>query len=128
MARTLLLLLPIVAFGCSNKLSGSISLSEGKFVPTSCQNMARIGQRGVELADDESRRLRLIELPDGSADAYWFEGSSGKGKKLSDCVTLSVQDQKSTVNKVRNVMGKAELDCHRGDDELTGTVTFENCH
>ena len=126
--RALLLLLPIVAFGCSNELSGSISLSEGKFVPTSCQNLVRIGQRGVELEDDKSRRVRLIELPDGSADAIWFEGSSGKGKKFSDCVTLSVRDQKSTVNKVKNVMGEAELDCQKGDDELSGKVTFENCH
>ncbi len=126
--RALLLLLPVVAFGCSTKLSGSISLSEGKFVPTSCQSMARIGQRGVELEDDKGRRVRLIELPDGSADAFWFEGSSGKGKKFGDCVTLSVKDQNSTVNKVKNVMGKAELDCHKGDNELTGTVTFENCH
>jgi len=29
---------------------------------------------------------------------------------------------------VKNVMGRAKLDCSKDDDALSGSVTFENCH
>lgn len=119
--------LAVVAIGCSNKLSGSLDINGNTFTPTSCENLQRIGQRGVELHDDAYKKIRIVERPDGSADVYWF-ASSGKGTKIADCATLTVRDQNSTVNKVKNIMGTAKLDCSKGDDEIKGNVTFENCH
>lgn len=118
----------VLLAGCSNKLSGSLEHGGEAFTPTSCENLARVSQRGVELIDARNHRVRIVERVDGSADAYWFEEAGGKGTKFSDCATLTIKDQSSTVNKMRNVMGKAKLDCRKGDNELTGTVTFENCH
>ncbi len=128
MVRRLLPLLAVALLGCSNKLTGSLDVGGKTFTPTSCSNMQRIGQSGVELSDEGGRRVRIIERADGGADVFWFTSSSGKGTKFGDCATLTIRPQNSSVNKVTNVMGKAKVDCHKGDDEVSGTVTFENCH
>lgn len=128
MVRRFLLLAGVLVVGCSNKLTGELTYKGKSFVPIRCSNMQRIGQRGVELEDASYRRVRIIERPDGGADAYWFSDSSGKGIKFGDCAKLTLNEQNSSVNKVHNVMGKVKLECEKSDDELTGTVTFENCH
>lgn len=121
-------LLAVLVLGCTNKLTGSVEVDGKTFKPTACYNMQRIGQSGVELEDDSSHRIRVIERPDGGADVFYFTSSSGKGQKFGDCATLTLKGQNSTVNKVKNVMGKVKFDCHKDDEEISGSVTFENCH
>lgn len=128
MTRRLIVLLFVTVCGCSNKLTGSLEINGKSFTPTACENLVRIGQRGVELRDESSRKVRLIERPDGGADVYWFPSGSGKGTKYADCATLTLETQSSKINNVKNIKGKAKLDCSKDDDGLSGSVTFENCH
>jgi hypothetical protein len=123
-----LLLTAIIALGCSNKISGSLEVKGKTFKPTGCNNLARMSLRGVELEDEGYRRVRVVERADGGADVYWMGTSTEKGEKFKDCATLSLKNQNSSVNKVTNVMGSVKLDCHKDDEEITGSVTFENCH
>jgi len=70
----------ITLCGCSNKLSGSLEINGKSFTPTACENLVRIGQRGVELRGESSRKVRLIERPDGGADVYWVPRGSGRAR------------------------------------------------
>jgi hypothetical protein len=56
------------------------------------------------------------------------DGEKLVGKDLGACGSLEIEDQNSTVNDVKNVEGKATLDCAADGVAVKGSVTFENCH
>jgi hypothetical protein len=95
----------------------------------SCRNGAVYGFRGVELSGSNGIRLRLGLLPTGAAGVIVMPKGETVGKELGvECGTLQLSDQNSTVNDVKNVQGKAVLDCEGHGFKVKGEVSFENCH
>jgi len=121
LVRTALLLLLVA---CSNKLSGELTVDGTPFTLSSCRSGKVYNVVGVELVAEDGRKLRLGVRPDGQAEAFVLAAGAPTGDSLGPCGALTVSDQNSTVNGVRNVQGSATLDCSR----VKGKLTFENCH
>jgi hypothetical protein len=114
---------------CSNKLGGSVEVNGEKLTFSSCRSGAVYGFRGVELSAQNGMRLRLGVLPTGAAGVIVMPKDEAVGTELRvGCGSLSISDQNSTVNDVKNVQGKAVLDCEAEGWKIKGEVSFENCH
>ncbi|KAB2898523.1 MAG: hypothetical protein F9K40_11325 [Kofleriaceae bacterium] len=114
---------------CSNKLSGTVEVNGEKVGFNSCRNGIIHGFRGVELSASNGMRLRLGVTPTGKMGVIVFPKDAAVGTELGiECGSLSLSDQNSTVNDVKNVQGKAVLDCEAQGYKLKGEVSFENCH
>jgi hypothetical protein len=114
---------------CSNKLSGSMEVNGEKVGFNSCRNGLVYGFRGVELSASNGMRLRLGLLPTGEAGVIVMPKGESVGKELGvECGSLTISDQNSTVNDVKNVQGKAVLDCEGQGYKVKGEASFENCH
>jgi hypothetical protein len=114
---------------CSNKLSGSVEVNGEKLSFSSCRNGAVHGYRGVELTASNGTRLRIGVLPTGAAGVIIMPKGQTVGTELGTaCGSLNISDQNSTVNDVKNVEGKAVLDCEGNGFKVKGEVSFENCH
>jgi hypothetical protein len=131
MVKRLICVLSLVlaAVGCSNKLSGSVTVNGEPFAIESCRNGVIHGFRGVELVDKTGMRLRVAALPSGEARVFVIPAGANVGKELAGaCGELVIEDQNSTINDVKNVKGTATLACALDGFEIKGKVTFENCH
>jgi hypothetical protein len=118
-----------VCGACSNKLGGSVEVNGEKVTFGSCRSGAVYGFRGVELSGSNGMRLRLGLIPTGAAGVIVMPKGADVGKDLGvACGTLTLSDQNSTVNGVKNVEGKAVLDCEAEGFKLKGEVSFKNCH
>jgi hypothetical protein len=114
---------------CSNKLSGTVEINGEKVGFNSCRNGAVHGFRGVELSGSNGMKLRLGLTPTGHMGVIVFDKGATTGKELTaTCGSLSISDQNSTVNNVKNIQGKASLDCDTDGYKIKGDVSFENCH
>ena len=113
---------------CSNKLGGDLKLDGQPFVAKSCRSGKVYGFAGVEVTGASGHRLRVIHTPTGEAQVVVFAPGNAVGKDLGTCGTITVSEQNSTINDVKNVEGKASLSCQADGLALAGTLTFENCH
>lgn len=114
---------------CSNKLGGDLQRNGEPFGASSCRNGMVYGYSGVEISGKDGWKLRLIQTPSGVGQVIAFGPGSTTGAELGACATaLTVDTQNSTINDVKNVEGKAVLDCTADGLTLKGTVTFSNCH
>ncbi len=114
---------------CSAKLGGSVEVNGEKLEFSSCRNGVVHGFRGVELTAKNGMRLRIGALPTGAAGVIVMPKGETVGKELGvACGTFSISDQNSTINDVKNVQGKASLDCEGEGFKVKGDVSFENCH
>jgi len=119
----------VVCGACSNKLGGSIEINGEKVTFGACRSGAVYGFRGVELTGSNGMRLRLGVLPTGAAGVIVMPKGADVGKELDvPCGSLVLSDQHSTINDVKNVEGKAVLDCEADGFKVKGEITFENCH
>jgi hypothetical protein len=128
MRRVALVLVFGLGLACSNKISGDVTLDNSPFTFKSCRSGQAFGFYGVDLQDRDGRRLRLVVLPSGEPSLFYFASGAATGVDLGACGTVSVVQQSSTINDIRNVMGKASLACTKGGHTVKGTVVFENCH
>lgn len=121
-------LLLVVVTACSAKLSSTATLDGQPFTPTECRNGSPLGFVGVELSDAQNRKVRLVAQPDGQAQAYVFAANAATGALIGKCGPLVLENQNSTVNKVKNIEGRATLSCTAKGGALAGEITFANCH
>ena len=126
MKRYAFLLLALTA--CAAHVTSSLQVDGTSFVPTTCRSGQAFGFAGVELADDQQRRLRLVQALDGTFQAVYFPPGHPVGETLGSCGTLTLRNGIAVVNGIRNVEGSATLDCVGGANTLKGSVTFEGCH
>lgn len=116
------------AAACSNKLGGDLKVNGQPFAAASCRSGAVFGVSGVEVTGKGGQRLRVVQLPTGEAQVVLFAPGAQVGSDLGVCGSIQVTTQSSTVNNVRNVEGKAQLQCTADGVTVAGTLTFENCH
>jgi hypothetical protein len=109
-------------------VTSSLQIDGTAFVPTICKSGQARGFAGVELIDDQQRRLRLAQTLDGGFQAVYFPSGSSVGKNLGSCGTMTLQNGTAVVNGVRNVEGNATLHCGSEGHTLVGSVVFERCH
>jgi len=126
MKRCVYLLLVLTA--CAAHVTSSLQVDGTDFVPTTCRSGQASGFAGVELADDQQRRLRLVQAVDGAFQAVYFPPGQSVGQNLGSCGTLTLQNGVAVVNGIRNVEGRATLNCGGGSHTLNGSVAFEGCH
>lgn len=127
-----------LAAGCSNNLTGSADVKtteSGPFsiTPDSCYSGEREAFFGVQLEDAKSgTMMRLVKDPVKGYTAVVRLPKSDKAISVTPdgCAKFDVdiERQSSRINNIRNVKGRAEIDCVDGDNSLKANITFENCH
>ncbi|MBN2801125.1 MAG: hypothetical protein JXX28_18445 [Deltaproteobacteria bacterium] len=126
--RTVLVALVVGwTLACAGVVEGDLTLDGAPFSATSCASGAPQGFVGVDLLDDSGRKLRLETGADGQAFVRLFESGLSAAEELGTCGPMSLTEQNSEINGVKNVMGDAELSCS-GAHTLAGHVHYENCH
>ena len=113
--------------GCAAHRS-TLRVDGTAFEPVICQSGQTRGFVGVELVDEQQRRLRLAQGVDGGLQAVYLPPGAAIGQHLGDCGSLALNATVTSVNGVKNVDGSAELRCESGPNTVTGHVTFEGCH
>ena len=126
--RTLAIVAVLLATACSNKVSGSVEVNGEKIGLSSCRNGVVYGYRGVAVNLKNGDQLRIATTQTGEAWLVVMPKGGTTGVEIGACGTLSVSDQNSTINDVKNVEGKATLECATDGYSVKGTVSFENCH
>jgi hypothetical protein len=126
--RRAALLLCFLFAACKAKLDVDLQLDGEDFKPKSCRSGQPNGFAGIDLVDAAGKRVRLVLQTDGTSQAFLFEPNAQQGTLIGTCGPMSVSAQNSTINDVRNVEGKATLDCSGNGHSVKGTVTFKNCH
>ena len=127
--RRLWLLGLLLAFtACSNQLGGDVSVGGERLELDSCRSGAVYGFRGVEVTAKSGVRLRVAATQTGEAEVVVIPRGAEVGKSLGTCGSFQINDQNSTINDVKNVEGKATLDCTTDDGSVKGSLTFKNCH
>jgi hypothetical protein len=124
--RYAFLLLALTA--CAAHVTSSLQVDGTAFVPTTCRSGQARGFAGVELADDQQRRLRLVQALDGTFQAVYFPPGHSVGQNLGSCGAMTLQNGIAVVNGIRNVEGSATLNCGGGPNTLKGSIAFEGCH
>ncbi len=122
------LVMALLLGACSNKLSGEVTVNGEKQTLSSCRSGRAYGYTGVSLVTSAGVRIAIASSQSGAGDVYVFPKDSKQGVYLGACGPFSVSDQNSTINDVKNVEGKAELDCQTDGFSLKGKVSFSNCH
>jgi hypothetical protein len=123
-----LLVLLVALSACSAKLDSDMTIDGAKLEPTSCRSGAVFGFRGVELTGKSGVRLRLAATETGEANLVVIPAGAAVGHELGHCGSFELADQNSTINDVKNVKGKATLDCTTEGTTVKGRVSFANCH
>lgn len=118
----------LLAAACSNKLGGEVEVNGEKQTASSCRNGVIYGFRGVEISMRSGMRLRIAATQTGEARLVYMASGSTTGTDVGTCGTLAISDQNSTINDVKNVEGKATLDCATDGFTIKGELSFENCH
>jgi len=113
---------------CAGHTNSTLRVEGTSFVPAICQSGQRQGFLGVELVDEQQRRLRLSEGVDGGLQAVYLPPGAAVGQHLGDCGTIKLDAPSGAVNGVKNVTGQADLRCESGPYPVTGHVSFEGCH
>jgi hypothetical protein len=124
MPRPVWLALAVLASSCTPHFSGELVLDGAPFRPRECRSGQAYGFTGVELADEQGRRIRIAQEHDGTPATVYYPALSSIGS----CASLSLATQTSKINRIRNVEGSASLSCAGADHRVEGTVRFENCH
>lgn len=124
--------LALAAAACSNEVSSSLEVNGKAWKPSACRNGSIYGFRGVELSGD-GMSIRIAATITGEAQVVVTggaeKGTTGAvGVDLGKCGTFQIADQNSTINDVKNVEGKAVLDCKNAETTIRGSVSFANCH
>lgn len=124
------LVLPIVFANCvcSNKLGGDLKMNGEPFGASSCRSGMAFGFSGVEVTGKGGTRIRVVQTPTGEGQVVLFKPGVAVGVDLGVCSTLSISDQNSSINDVKNVKGKVALKCAADALVLEGSLSFENCH
>jgi hypothetical protein len=128
MRNWLAALILIAVAGCSNKLGGDVTVDGQKLEVSSCRSGAVYGFRGVEVTGKSGLRLRVASTQTGEANVVVMQPGAAVGTDLGPCGSFEISDQHSTINDVKNVAGKAKLDCVADGVTVKGSLTFENCH
>jgi hypothetical protein len=126
--RSLAIPLLVLAAACSNKLGGEVTVNGETQTLDSCRNGSIYGFRGVEVSMRSGMRLRIAMTQTGEARLVYMPAGSATGTDVGLCGTLTISDQNSTINDVKNVEGKATLDCATDGFTVKGKLSFENCH
>lgn len=122
------LLLLLGAAACSNELGGDLTVNGTPFEAASCRNGVVYGYRGVEVTGKSGARIAIAATQARAARVVYLAREGERGLEVGDCGTFQIEDQNSTINDVKNVEGKATLDCTSGDLVIKGSVSFSNCH
>lgn len=120
----LVLLLP----SCSNELKGEVKVDDKPFELSSCRSGEVYGFVGVELVSKEGAKLRFAQSPTGEAVAFYIASGNATGVELGKCGSFQVSQQNSTINDVKNVEGKGDVECSGNGHSVKGSFTFSNCH
>jgi hypothetical protein len=128
MVKTLAICLMLAFAGCAAHVQSSLQVDGAPFSPSTCRSGQASGFSGVELADDQGRRLRLAQNLNGTPAGVYFPAGAPIGEDLAGCFTMSTQTGVGVVNGVRNVEGSALLSCRTERHQVSGSVQFKNCH
>jgi hypothetical protein len=127
-ARSIVAVAVLLAPACYAHVTGTLEIDGVSFVPTWCGSGAPRGFPGVELADEQGRRLRLGQHLDGSAAVALFRPGSRIGETLPGCATVEIRPGTGKFNGTRNLDGAATLSCVNDQYRVVGSVEFKNCH
>jgi hypothetical protein len=120
-----------VLLACKSKQSGSITLNGAAFQIEECRSGKANAPpfEGVDFLDTAGRRVRFLRNELGQVRTFVFDPGQLTGELVGEgCGSVSVTEQNSEVNGVKNVQGNVSANCSGGGRTVVASVTFENCH
>ena len=116
---------------CKSKTGGTLTVDGAGFEIDEC----RSGQAnvpafdGVDFLDSSGRRVRFLLQTSGNVQVFFLPSGATTTDMLGEsCGTMSMQQQNSEVNGVKNVKGSVSANCTGGGHTVVAAVNFENCH
>src|SRR5258706_12705178 len=133
MQNNIVLALGVLAalLACKSKSTGKITVDGAAFVIDSCRSgQANIPPfEGVDFLDGSGRRVRFLNQGNGSTRTFLFAPNASQGEMIGEgCGKVSLANQNSEVNGVKNIQGSVSANCTGGGHNIVATATFENCH
>jgi hypothetical protein len=134
-----LLLLGLAVAGCSSKVTGTVTATEGKlgdvtYRPNKCQSGEHWSYFGVALfvEGDSGSKIEIVQDP---KKGWFLKIAIPDSKKMlvleeDVCKKLDVDIHKThtRVNNIVLVEGTAVFDCRQGDGRVKGDLKLENCN
>jgi len=121
----------IALLACKSKTGGTLTVDGAAFEVDQC----RSGQAnvphfdGVDFMDSSGRRVRFLLQPTGTVQVFFFPAGTTFTDMLGEgCGSMTMQQQNSEVNGVKNVKGTVTANCTGGGHTVAANLTFENCH
>jgi hypothetical protein len=114
-----------------SKQTGSISLNGAAFEIDQCRSGKANAPpfEGVDFLDAAGRRVRFLRNELGQVRTFVFQPGQLTGELVGEgCGTVSVTEQNSEVNGVKDVQGNVSASCSGGGLTVVASVNFENCH
>lgn len=118
----------LTASACHATVTGDVRVDGRKFIVKECRAGQAFGFSGIELADPDGHRLRLVSNADGTCVAALFPPGGAVGDAVGTCGVLTMKAQSSRINGITNLKGSATLDCASTVHQIGGRLTFESCH
>jgi hypothetical protein len=119
----------VIVAACTSHVDGTITLDGAPFKVTECRSGAVHNFSGIQLADEHSTQLRILQNVDGTIAVAVFPNNALKGDTIgTDCGTIRIESQSSRINNIRNVEGAVKLSCTGAGHTIEGSLNFENCH
>lgn len=114
----------VLTASCASTVAGNLVVDGAPFRAIECRSGQAFGFKGVELADQEGRRIRIAQEREGEPATVYYPAHHS----LGTCSSLRLASSASKINGIRLVDGDAKLSCDDADRPVAGTVRFENCH
>jgi hypothetical protein len=116
------------AAGCHATVQGALQMDGKTFPIAECRNGEALGFEGLEIADNTGWSMRLQPQANGSADVAVFSPGQIQGDDLGVCGGLAMSPEASTINDIPNMQGQATFSCSGGDHQVSGQISFQDCH
>jgi hypothetical protein len=111
--------------------SGTISVNGAPFEIDQCRSGKANAPpfEGVDFLDAGGRRVRFLRNELGQVRTFVFQAGQLTGDLVGEgCGNVTVTEQSSEVNGVKNVQGNVSANCTGGGHAVIAAVNFENCH
>jgi hypothetical protein len=125
------LLVLAALLACKSKSKGTLQVDGVQVEIETCRSGQANSPRfnGVDFIDSSGRRIRYLVTPEGALRNFFFEPGVTRGDLVGErCGTMSLTEQSSEVNNVKNIKGSVTANCTGAGHVIVATVNFENCH
>ncbi len=83
----------------------------------------------MDFLDKTGRRVRFLLQESGQIRTFMFAAGAKQGDLVGEnCGTLTLEEQNSEINSVKNVKGSISANCTGAGFTIVASANFSNCH